>query len=253
MGINKTTREPGVRKTGAHLDDSTKSSFRKYQELVIGTSDLWTFLKYELITMLLGSIPGSLGLFLRGVFYKYIFKELDRGVIFGRNVVFRHPDKIRLGRVAIDDNCLIDAKGAGDAGIQIGDDVLIARDTIIQGKASWVTIGDRCIIGSQCQLSSAGGISLGKSVMLAGQCYIGGGRYRTDNREIPMMDQGPYSEGPVVIEDDVWLGAGVVVLDGVRIGRGCVVGAGAVVRQDIPEYTIATPHQKLVMLPRSQE
>jgi len=66
-----------------------------------------------------------------------------------------------------------------------------------------------------------------------------------------MMDQGLYSKGPVVIEDDVWLGAGVIVQDGVRIGKGSVVGAGAVVREDIPPFTIAALHQRLVLLPRA--
>jgi acetyltransferase-like isoleucine patch superfamily enzyme len=54
-----------------------------------------------------------------------------------------------------------------------------------------------------------------------------------------MMEQGLYSNGPVVIEDDVWLGAGAIVLDGVRIGKGCIVGAGAVVTKDLPDYAIA--------------
>ena len=67
-----------------------------------------------------------------------------------------------------------------------------------------------------------------------------------------MRDQGLYSKGPVIIEDDVWLGAGVIVQDGVRIGKGCVVGAGAVVREDLPAFTVAVPHQRLVMLPRGQ-
>ncbi|KAI9133931.1 DapH/DapD/GlmU-related protein [Acaryochloris sp. CCMEE 5410] len=48
-----------------------------------------------------------------------------------------------------------------------------------------------------------------------------------------------YTRGPVIIEDDVWLGAGTTVLDGVKIGKGCIVGAGAVVTKDLPAYAIA--------------
>ena len=135
--------------------------------------------------------------------------------------------------------------------MRIGDDVLIARDSIIQVKYGWITIGDRCTIGSQCQLSSAGGISIGNIVMIGGQCYIGGGRYRYHNKAIPIGDQGQYTKGPVIIEDDVWIGAGVTVQDGVRIGKGCVVGGGAVVRENLPDYTVLTPSPKMVMLPRS--
>ena len=54
-----------------------------------------------------------------------------------------------------------------------------------------------------------------------------------------MMEQGVYSQGSIVIGDDVWLGAGAVVLDGVRIGKGCIVGAGAVVTKNLPDYAIA--------------
>jgi acetyltransferase-like isoleucine patch superfamily enzyme len=54
-----------------------------------------------------------------------------------------------------------------------------------------------------------------------------------------MMDQGIYSTGPVILGEDVWLGAGVIVLDGVRVGKGSIIGAGAVVTKEIPEYSIA--------------
>ncbi len=52
-----------------------------------------------------------------------------------------------------------------------------------------------------------------------------------------MMDQGMFSEGPVILGDDVWLGAGVIVLDGVRIGRGSIIGAGSVVTREIPDIS----------------
>jgi acyl carrier protein len=64
------------------------------------------------------------------------------------------------------------------------------------------------------------------------------------------MDQGPFSQGPVIIGDDVWVGAGAIILDGVRIGKGCFIGAGAVISDDIEDYTIVAPYQKLVKLPR---
>ena len=133
-----------------------------------------------------------------------------------------------------------------------GNDVLIARGTIIQAHASWIKIGERCIIGAQCQLASQGGISLGNSVGIAGQCYIGGGRYPLDDRNIPIKDQLPYSKGPVIIEDEVAIGAGVIVQDGVRIGKGSMIGAGAIVREDLPEYTVVTPYQRFILFPRGQ-
>jgi acetyltransferase-like isoleucine patch superfamily enzyme len=234
-----------------NLNDERGSVLMKYEKIFIGKNKTADFLRYELISALSGPFPGAIGLLLRKLSFPYIFGRVGKGAVWGRNIALRHPSKIKVGdRTAVDDECLLDARGAGDEGITIGSDVLIARATIIQAKAAPITIGDRCVISSQCQLSSAGGIVLGKSVMVGGQSYIGGGRYHTEDRSIPIMDQGLYSFGPVVIEDDVWMGAGVTVLDGVRIGTGSVIGSGAVIREDVPPYTVVTPYQKLVMLPR---
>lgn len=230
------------------ISEERTSPVAKYQDFFVGEPGLGAFLKYELITSVLGPMTGALGLFLRKTFYPMLFGNVGSGVVWGRNISLRYPGNIRVGdRTAIDDSCLLDGKGGQ---VEIGNDVLIARDSIIQAKASPIQLGDRVSIGSQCQLSSAGGIQMGKAVMVGGQSYIGGGRYHIEDRETPMMDQGLYSKGPVIIEDDVWIGAGARILDGVHVGRGCVIGAGAVVREDLPPFTVATPYQKLVMLPR---
>lgn len=235
-----------------NLNSEKSSPIKKYQSFFVGSTDLGSLLKFEIGNVIAKSFPGALGYLLRKWYYPRLLKKVGSGVNWGQNVTLRHPGKISLGdRVAIDDDCLLDAKGAGEEGIQIGNDVLIARGSLIQGKCAPIKIGDNCSIGSQCQLSSAGGIQFGKSVMIAGQCYIGGGRYRTEDRTKPMMEQDLYSKGPVIIEDDVWIGAGVIIQDGVKIGRGSVIGSGAIVREDVPAYSVATPHQRLVMIPRS--
>lgn len=229
------------------------SSLSRYQDQIVGGRGLSALIVFELVSGVCGPMPGALGILLRKACYPVLLKRSGTGVLWGRNVALRHPGRISIGeRVAIDDECLLDARGAGAEGIQIGSDVVIARRTILQAKASGITLGDRCIIGSQCQLSSAGGIQLGRHVMLAGQCYLGGGRYHTEDLNVPMRDQGLYAKGPVVIEDDVWLGAGVIVQDGVHIGRGAIIGAGALVREDVPAYTMAVPQQRLMFLPRAK-
>jgi acetyltransferase-like isoleucine patch superfamily enzyme len=221
------------------LSDEGASAGAKYQEVFVGRPGLAALLRYELAMGLAAPASGAAGYLLRKWTYGRLCGRVGPGVLWGRNVILRHPGAIRLGaRVVIDDNCLLDARGGGPEGIGIGDDVLIARDTLIQAKTSWIAVGDRCVISSQCQLSSAGGISLGRAVLVAGQCYLGGGRYHTEDPTTPMMDQGLYTKGPLVIEDDVWIGAGVVVQDGVRIGRGSVVGSGAVVTRDVPAFAV---------------
>jgi len=235
------------------LAETETSALKKYQMFFVGSSSFGALLKFELLTMLFGPLPGAIGLLLRKQFFPSLCKKVGAGVVWGRNVSLRHPGKIELGdRVAIDDYCLVDAKGSEAHGIKVGNDVLIARSSIIQAKNGPIVIGDSCSIGSQCQLSSVGGITLGQSVMMAGQCYIGGGRYHTADREIPMMEQGLYSQGPVLIGNDVWIGSGVIVQDGVRIGNGCVIGSGAVVTEDIPDFAIVIPNRKLLFLPRGE-
>lgn len=235
------------------INENELSPMKRYQKFFVGSTGFGDLIKYELITMLLGGMPGALGLALRKALYPTLFQHCGSGVVWGRNVSLRNPKRIRVGDgTAIDDNVLLDAKGH-EEGVQIGADCIIARDTLIQAKTAPVKIGDHCTLGSQCQLSSAGGIELGNYVMLAGQCYLGGGRYKTDDMDIPMKKQALYTKGPTIIEDDVWVGSGVVIQDGVRIGRGSVIGSGATVREDIPEYTVVVPHHRLVMLPRNQE
>jgi len=220
---------------------SGSSALAKYQDFFVGGRGLWSLARYELFTMVAGPMPGAPGYVLRKMLFARLLEQAGAGVQWGRNVSLRHPGKMRIGPgTAIDDHCLLDARGAGPGGFQIGCEVLIARGCLIQSKtdAGFIEIGDGCSIGGQSTLSSAGGIRLGSHVMLAGQCYVGGGRYHTERTGEPMMKQGLYSKGPVEIGDDVWVGAGARILDGVRIEQGAVVGAGAVVTKAVPAYTI---------------
>lgn len=134
---------------------------------------------------------------------------------------------------------MLDASGIDTKGISLADDVIISRNCIIQAKAGSVTIDQRSEVGANTIISTISSIHIGKHALIAPNCFIGGGQYVMDQPEVPMIDLGWAPKGPVVLGDDVWLGAGVVVLDGVRVGTGCVVGAGAVVSRDLPDYAIA--------------
>lgn len=222
------------------LGSGNTSLLKRYQEKVLGNSSLAKLAYYEIVVLLFSNFPGSLGYLFRKRFFKSLFKQMGGGVILGQGIVVRHPNRISFGnRVAIDDNVLLDASGAGDEGLVLGDDVIVSRNCVIQGKTGPVKLGNKVDIGCNTILTSGNGIYVGSSVLIAGNCYIGGGRYVTDRTDIPMMEQGIFSKGPVVIEEDVWLGAGVTVLDGVKIGRGSIVGAGALVTKDLPAYSVA--------------
>lgn len=223
------------------LHGQRTSLLKRYQHKVLGDSNPWRLLRYELATILFSNMPGAPGYVFREMTYRRLFRRVGCGVIFGRGLALRHPGRISLGdRVAIDDNVMLDAWGAGNEGLDIGDDVIISRNCVVQAKLAPIRIGARTDVGCGTVMSSVSGIDIGKAVLIAGNCYIGGGRYVTDRLDIPMMDQGLFTKGRVVIGDDVWLGAAAVVLDGVNVGRGCIVGAGAVVTKDLPDYAVAT-------------
>jgi acetyltransferase-like isoleucine patch superfamily enzyme len=219
---------------------SSVSPVQAYLDLQVGSTGFWSLAKYELLASFGTLLPGSLGLAFRRMLWPSLFERSGRNVVWGRNVVVRHPGKMVIGEgVLVDDDCFFDAKGSGSGEFRIGDEVLVSRGCIVSGKGGNLDIGPRANIGAYSQIWSLGGLSIGADARLAGHCYIGGGGYDPDGPiDVPMSEQ-PVVPGFIEVGSDCWLGAGVVVLPGVKVGRGSVVGAGSVVTRDIPAYSIA--------------
>lgn len=224
----------------AQLMDPARSSYDKYRELTVGSGGKLEFLKYEILTFLLGPLPGAVGYFLRKIFYPKLLGECGRGVVFGRNIVLRHPAKIQLGTgCVIDDNCVLDAKGAGNRGICCGDHVLLARNTVLSCKGGDITIDANTNISMNCIIHSESSVHLGRNILIAAYCYIvGGGAHGYARTDIPIIQQESVSRG-IEMGDDIWLGAGVMILDGVTVGTGCVIGAGSLVSKSLPPWSVA--------------
>jgi acetyltransferase-like isoleucine patch superfamily enzyme len=239
-----------------NISEDDSGAIKKYQSFFTGQTGFLSLLKYDIAHIIASPMPGAIGYVLRKMLMLPLLGNCGKNVNIGRSVNFRHPFKISIGdNTAIDDYCMLDAKGVSRGEFTIGKNVLISRGCTLVGKTDhgFIEIGDNSIFGKNCIISSTGGIKLGDWVGLAGDCFVGGGRYRTQESDKPMMKQEMYSHGPVEIGDDVWIGAGVTILDGVKIGSGSVIGAGSVVRENIPENTTVTPHQRLVMLPKKVE
>jgi acetyltransferase-like isoleucine patch superfamily enzyme len=221
--------------------------WQQYAQLVVGKSDLLSLLKYELIVLLVGNLPGALGLYFRSKLYPSILGEVGRNVVFGRGLTLRHPHKIRIGdNVIIDDNCVLDAKGNSNAGIAIAQGVFIGRNTIIYCKDGDIEIQAKVNIGANCQIYSKRLVTIGTGTMVAAyNCIMSGGRYDYKS-ELPLAEQSSYSVGPTIIGEDCWLGVKAVVLDGLSIGERSVVGAGAVVTKDVPARAVAVGVPALV-------
>jgi len=215
------------------------SSRAKYAALVVGRPGLGALLKHELIVMIAQARTGAVGLVVRKALYPLLLGSCGPNVVFGQNVVLRHPHKIHIGRnVVIDDNCLIDAKGETNRGIRIGDGVFIGRNTILSCKNGDIELADGANLGFNCEVFSASRVAIGRSVLMAAYGYVIGGDHDFSDPTKPVLEQTRTSAG-VTIGDGVWMGAGAKILDGVAIGDGAVIGAGAVVRESVPAAAIA--------------
>jgi acetyltransferase-like isoleucine patch superfamily enzyme len=101
-----------------------------------------------------------------------------------------------------------------------------------------ITIGRNCFIGEFNVVRGQGGVHIGDGVYTGPMVQIVAVNHVYDDPNRPIREQGITAQG-IVIEDDVWIGAGAAVLDGVTIGRGSVIGAGSIVANDIPPYSVA--------------
>ncbi len=115
----------------------------------------------------------------------------------------------------------------------MGENVNIEKGAQI---TSTTEIGDNSGVGINATLH--GRVVIGKNVMMGPECVIYTKNHSFDRVDIPMYQQGFSEEKPVFIGDDVWLGGRVIILPGVTVGKGSILGAGAVVTKDVPEYSV---------------
>jgi acetyltransferase-like isoleucine patch superfamily enzyme len=240
--VKKITAKEDVRKKETlieRLGKPTESPYKKYQDLFVGRTSFFDFITYEFLTSFLSSFPGAAGFFLRKIFYKRLFVHMGSGSIIGPYLTLRCPNNIHLGsNVFIDSNVVLDAKGSHSK-INIGDDVLIAKDSILSCSSAAIFIANEVSIGPGSYIrASRGPVTLGSCITIGAHTVIISGNPDYKRLDIPMMKQEGDAKG-ISVGDDVWVGVGVKIIDGVKIGNGCVIGAGAVVTKDISDYSIA--------------
>ena len=232
--------DPRITVIQQELFNENRSKGDKYRELFVGKPGVWALIKYELAMVLASWVPGAIGLVLRSRLFPLVLGSVGRNVVFGANVTLRHPHKIHIGdNVVIDDLCCLDAKGTDNKGITIGNGVFVGRNTILSCKNGDIVIDDRANIGFNCEIFSASRVRVGKDILIAAYTYLVGGDHLYDRIDIPVLQQGRTAKG-IDVGDGTWLGTHVVVTDGSTIGRDAIIGAGAVVVGDIPEFAIAT-------------
>jgi acetyltransferase-like isoleucine patch superfamily enzyme len=203
-------------------------------------SGLGRYILEQSLYLLVGWIPTIIGIGLRGLLYRLILR-MDGLAAIENNVRLRYADHIRLGRgVYIDQGAYLHACPRG---IEIGDETIIMHGAILhvynfRGMPhSGIKIGKNSLVGEYSVIRGQGGVEIGDRVYTSPFTQVIAVNHVFDDPTRPFVYQGITAEG-IVIEDDVWLGAGAVITDGVRIGKGAVVAAGAVVTKDVAPYTV---------------
>ncbi len=114
-----------------------------------------------------------------------------------------------------------------------------------------IEIGDNSSLGIDCMVPYD--LKVGRDVMMGPYVIIVGENHNSSNREVPMRLQGYKGYPPVLIEDDVWIGARAIILAGITIGKGAIIGAGAVVTKDVSPYAICVGNPARVIKYRNDE
>ncbi len=233
--------------------DPKGSSLFEYRCRTVGGGGLMTLLGYEFWSIAIADVSGALGYLLRRLFIRLILKRRSIGLVLSRHVTFRGCDRVNLGDfLRIDEGCSIDCFPLAK-GIEIDDETMLERNVVLSTGPlpdARLKLGKRVSVGVGTVMVAHGGIEIGDRVMIGPLCYITAGSHVHDRIDLPMVDQGLRGQG-VRIEDDVWIGAGVIVLDKVTIHKGAIIGAGAVVTRDVPPRAIVAGVPARAMRERS--
>ncbi len=205
------------------------------------STSLGRYVLEQVLFLGLAWVPTLLGIGLRALAYRLImrmqgFVAIEHGVRLGQ------PANISLEPgVYLDHGVYLHACPQG---IEIGADTYVMHHATLQVynfrgiPQAGIAIGRRCFVGEFSVIRGQGGVTIGDRVFLAPLVQVMAVNHVYDDPTRPLVEQGITAEG-IVIENDVWIGAGAIVLDGVRIGRNSVIGAGAVVTRDVPPYSLA--------------
>lgn len=121
--------------------------------------------------------------------------------------------------------------------ITIGENSELMQGVLIMTYGGTIEIGARCSINPYSILYGHGNLKIGNDVLIAAHTVIIPANHNFTDSNSPINSQGLTTKG-ITIEDDVWIGAGCKILDGVSIGKGAIIAAGAVVNKNVPSYTI---------------
>lgn len=203
-----------------------------------------------------GWVPAIIGIGVRALVYRLILK-MDGLAAIDQGVRLRYASNIRLGHGAyIDEKAYLHACPSG---ITIGARTIVMHGAVLHTynfrnlPHAFITIGEDSLIGEYSVIRGQGGVTIGNRVYTSPFTQILAVNHVFDDPDQPFIHQGITAEG-IVIEDDVWIGAGAIITDGVTIGKGSVIAAGSVVTKDVQPHTLVagTPARLIRQISKSQ-
>lgn len=154
----------------------------------------------------------------------------------GANVYIDNPENVIFeSGVNIDPN--VQFLTGNNGRIKLGEKSTVKTGVIIRCFGGQIEIGKDCSLNPYCIIYGNAGVKIGNDVRMAANSQIYASSHIYDDINMPIRTQGISKKG-VVINDNVWLGANVIILDGVTIGSGTIVAAGSVVTKSMPENVI---------------
>jgi len=160
--------------------------------------------------------PGALGYRLRHFVYKNQFKTCGIKISISPGSVFK-----------------------GLKNINLGDNVIFGPLNQIYAEGGTIKIGDYVAFNSNVMVNAdiRGEIIIEKNVIIGPNVVVRSSNHKYDNIEVPIRGQG-HNAGKIIIRENSWIGSNAVILPDVIIGKGAIVGAGAVVTKDVPDFEI---------------
>lgn len=226
------------RSPDAAIEAERRGRLRYYVE---GQSTGWLrYVVEQALMALFGGIPSLVGIGLRALAYRLIL-HADGAPAIEDHVRLAMPANIHLGRAVYLDHGVY--LHACPRGIWIGDRTFVMHRAELHVynfrglPHAGIWIGTDCFVGEACIVRGQGGVHIGDGVLLAPGVQILAVDHLYADPHRPIIRQGIRARG-IVVEDGAWIGAGAILLDGVRVGRNAVVGAGAVVTRDVPAWSV---------------
>ena len=168
-----------------------------------------------------------------------VLAHLGDGVYIHPSVTFNWPERIHVSDgCRLHQGAILNARTSHDVGIMLGKGVTIHEYTYVDPYGGWIRIEEGAGIGHHCVVGGHGGLTIGRHTMISGLTYIVPANHIFQRLDVPYLQQGETRQG-IVIGNNVWIGAGCIILDGVTIGDNCVVGAGSIVTRSLPACVLA--------------